>query len=425
MVPAERADVAVIGAGPAGSAAALSSPELVRRALVDRRFRGTRRAATSSAPGSAGARGSGRARGGSGAGGRHARGRPHRAVGPAAVPTRPDLSDHGAALPFRARPDAPHRRSRRRLRRARLAPAHRLDDGRLAGFELSDGTRLHADVVIGADGATRRVATAAGLVGGPGAVGVRAAPTSARPSTCRRSCCGTRPAGAASPATAGSSPGPGAGQPRRRGRRARRPGWPAMQPGRWVPSSVCSTDSGCSIEPPAAPHALGGWLKMGMVGTVPARVACCWSGAAGLRQPAPGRGDLRGPGQRAGSRRGRPRMPGRSGHRLPLVPGAAPPPASNAAIQAALVRRATVVAATGRLLTAPVVSMPSPAAGPSTGTSCSTALPREPEHNRASHPRSHGQPPAQPNPLALRHERPHQWHVNELRAGSAPSAVGR
>lgn len=38
------------------------------------------------------------------------------------------------------------------------------DDGELDGFELSDATKLRADVVIGADGATSRVADAAGLV---------------------------------------------------------------------------------------------------------------------------------------------------------------------------------------------------------------------------------------------------------------------
>ena len=39
-----------------------------------------------------------------------------------------------------------------------------LRDGRLEGFELSTGTRLCADVVIGADGATSRVADVGGLV---------------------------------------------------------------------------------------------------------------------------------------------------------------------------------------------------------------------------------------------------------------------
>src|SRR5437867_10372001 len=45
------------------------------------------------------------------------------------------------------------------------APLFRNQDGngRLEGFELSSGTRLLADVVIGADGATSRVADAAGL----------------------------------------------------------------------------------------------------------------------------------------------------------------------------------------------------------------------------------------------------------------------
>ena len=38
------------------------------------------------------------------------------------------------------------------------------DDGRLDGFSLSSTTRVRADVIIGADGATSRVAEVAGLV---------------------------------------------------------------------------------------------------------------------------------------------------------------------------------------------------------------------------------------------------------------------
>ncbi len=38
------------------------------------------------------------------------------------------------------------------------------ENGRVSGFALSSSTRIQADVIVGADGATSRVATAAGLV---------------------------------------------------------------------------------------------------------------------------------------------------------------------------------------------------------------------------------------------------------------------
>ena len=48
------------------------------------------------------------------------------------------------------------------------------DDGRLTGFSLSSTTRVRADVIVGADGATSRVAEVARLVDpGPIALGVR------------------------------------------------------------------------------------------------------------------------------------------------------------------------------------------------------------------------------------------------------------
>ena len=47
------------------------------------------------------------------------------------------------------------------------------DDGRLDGFSLSSTTRIRADVIVGADGATSRVAEVAGLVDPAGCSGVR------------------------------------------------------------------------------------------------------------------------------------------------------------------------------------------------------------------------------------------------------------
>jgi menaquinone-9 beta-reductase len=103
---------------------------------------------------------------------------------------------------------------------------------------------------------------------------------------------------------------------------------------------------------------LGGWLKMGMVGTTPARGRVLLAGdAAGLVNPLQGEGISEA------------LTSGRAAAEAVLACPAAPAGqyrsflahryaafhAANAAVQAALVRRARVVAATGRLLTAPVV----------------------------------------------------------------------
>jgi menaquinone-9 beta-reductase len=168
-VGTERADVAVIGAGPAGSVAALVLARAgARVALVDKAaFPRDKACGDLIGP-----------RGvqmlddlGVGLAGTERVG-DMRVVGPTGrsvrLPCRPGRTypGHGVALPRFVLDEA--------LRGAALdagciartarAGAPVLHDGRLAGFELSDGTRLLADAVIGADGATSRVAAAAGLV---------------------------------------------------------------------------------------------------------------------------------------------------------------------------------------------------------------------------------------------------------------------
>ena len=113
----------------------------------------------------------------------------------------------------------------------------------------------------------------------------------------------------------------------------------------------------CS-RPMPLPRRLGGWLKMGMVGTTPASGRVLLVGdAAGLVNPLQGEGIAQATDQRAGGRRGDPRPP-------PV----GPPPITadqlarahlpyqriTAAGHAALVGRPAAVAAVGRLLTAPV-----------------------------------------------------------------------
>jgi menaquinone-9 beta-reductase len=103
---------------------------------------------------------------------------------------------------------------------------------------------------------------------------------------------------------------------------------------------------------------LGGWLKMGMVGTTPARGRVLLAGdAAGLVNPLQGEGisEALASGRAAAEAvLACPSEPS-DHYRSFLAERYAGFHASNAAVQAALVRRARVVAAAGRVLTAPVV----------------------------------------------------------------------
>ncbi len=234
-----------------------------------------------------------------------------------------------------------------------------LDDGRLAGFELSDGTRLQADVVIGADGATSRVATAAGLVDARQVLWGFALrcyldafvdlPTIVLWEEARWR---------GFPGYGWLFPGPGGranlgvgvgvlGERAAAGHAAR-----SLGPFVDVLHRFGLLDRAARL--PA--ERLGGWLKMGMVGTIPARGRVLLVGdAAGLVNPLQGEGISEA------------LASGRAAAEAVLACPAAPAThyrsflrqryarfhASNAAIQAALVRRATVVAGAGRLLTAP------------------------------------------------------------------------
>ena len=363
---AGHVDVAVIGAGPAGSVAALVLARAgARVALVDKtRFPRDKACGDLVGPRGVqvlddlGVRLTGAERVGDmlvvGPTGRSVR-----------LPCRPGRTypGHGVALPRLALDQTLHDAA---LEAGSIAYTARAGapihvDGRLAGFELSDGTRLHADVVIGADGATSRVATAAGLVDERRVLWgfalrsyIEAAvdlPTIVLWDEARWR---------GFPGYGWAFPGPGPranlgvgvgvlGDRAAAGRAARSLGafvdvlrrFGLLDPGAHVPA-----------------ERLGGWLKMGMVGTIPARGRVLLAGdAAGLVNP------LQGEGISEALASGRaaaeavlmcPAQP--SGHyRSFLAQRYASFHASNAAIQAALVRRARVVAAAGRLLTAPVV----------------------------------------------------------------------
>ena len=321
--------------------------------------------------------------GGSGAGGRHARGRPDRAVGPAAVPTRPDLSGSRCrAPPCRARPDAPHRRSRRRLHRAhgprrRTAPRRRAVGGlRAVGRDQvarrRRDRRRRGDEPGGDGGRPGRR--------GPGAVGVRAA---LLPRRVRRPAddrvVGRDPLARLPRLRLGLPRARGAGQPRRRGRRARRPrrGRPCSPVVGRLRRCAPPIRAARSNRPPAR-RAARRLAQDGDGGNGPgARSRAAGRRRGRARQPAPGRGDLRGPGQRAGGRRGRPRMPGvlRPPSTARSWRSATPPstrrmPPSRPR-SCGEPRSSPRRAGSSRPLSSGVQS---PAAGPCTGTSCSTAL---------------------------------------------------
>ena len=365
MAP-ERADVAVIGAGPAGSIAALVLARAgARVALVDK-AEFPRDKACGDLVGPRGVQVL------DDLGVRLAGADPvgdMRVVGPTGrsvlLPCRGGRTypGHGFAL-ARAELDQALRTAAvdaGSVARTARAAAPLLDGGRLAGFELSDGTSVRADVVIGADGATSRLAATAGLVD-PSRVlwgfALRSyvdasvdLPTIVLWDEARWR---------GFPGYGWVFPGPG-------GRANLGVGVGVLGDRTAAGHAARSLDAFVGVlhrvglldqAVPLPAERLGGWLKMGMVGTVPARGRVLLVGdAAGLVNPLQGEGISEA------------LASGRAAAEAVIACPDAPADhycafladryagfhAANAAIQAALVRRARVVAATGRLLTAPVL----------------------------------------------------------------------
>jgi menaquinone-9 beta-reductase len=244
---------------------------------------------------------------------------------------------------------------------ARVAEPLTGEDGDLDGFALSTGGRIRADVIIGADGAISRVADAAGLVD-PRRVlwgfAVRAylddpvsvphivlwdeAPWRAFPGY------GWLFPGSGGRANVGL--GLGVLADRSAGARAarafdafvddlRRQGVLAGSPGSMSPR-------------------LGGWLKMGMVGTIPARGRVLLAGdAAGLVNSLQGEGISQAMGSGRAAAEAVLAGPGQAAdrYRSLLAETYAPYQSITAPVHQALLTRPRAVATVGRVLTAPGV----------------------------------------------------------------------
>ena len=231
-------------------------------------------------------------------------------------------------------------------------------DGRLDGFELSGGARLRADVVIGADGATSRVAEVAGLVDPTRLLwgfALRAYVDDPvvlphivfwEPEARR----GFPGYGWLFPGIGGrANIGLGLGMlsDRTGGGRA----------ARCFEAFVRHLRDLGVLESSASPGTrLGGWLKMGMVGTVPARDGVLLVGdAAGLVNPLQGEGISQAMGSGRAAADAVLAGPGTASRRYRRLVGStyAPYQSMTAPVHAALLTKPRAVAAVGRLLTAP------------------------------------------------------------------------
>jgi len=232
-------------------------------------------------------------------------------------------------------------------------------DGVLEGFSLSTGTDIRADTIIGADGASSRVATAADLVDSRRvlwgfAVRAYVEETVDLPYIVLWEQSSWR----AFPGYGWLFPGPdgrgnvGLGL----GTLSSRAG--AATAARELPAFVRTLrDLGLLASAASAPT-LGGWLKLGMVGTNPARGRVLLTGdAAGLVNPLQGEGisQAMSSGRAAGQAvLADPARAARQ-YRAYLANTYAPYHSTTAPVHAALLPRPRVVSAVGRALTAPAV----------------------------------------------------------------------
>ena len=236
-------------------------------------------------------------------------------------------------------------------------------DGRLDGFSLSSTTSVRADVIIGADGATSRVAEAAGLVDSNRVLWAFAVRTYLdAPVEVPHIMLWTPTPGAGFPGYGWVFPagkgranvglGVGVLADRTAGRRA------ARDLDAFLAHAARVGVLGDRAPDRSGARPLGAWLKMGLVGTTPARDRVFLAGdAAGLVNPLQGEGIAQAmdSGRAAAEAilHGIDRAPGR--YRAHLARTHAPYLSMTASIHRSLLGRPRVVAGLTRSLTAPGV----------------------------------------------------------------------
>jgi geranylgeranyl reductase family protein len=232
-------------------------------------------------------------------------------------------------------------------------------EGRIEGYRLDTGEEVHADFVVGADGATSGVAQAAGLVEAGKVLWGFAIRTYLPQDVDLAAIVMWEPTpwhafpgyGWVFPGAAGGA-NIGLGIATRADRQA---GAAAV---RSLPGFLGHLRAVGLLDravPEVLPRRLGGWLKMGMVGTTPAAGRVLLVGdAAGLINPLQGEGIAQG--MRSGQLAAETLLagPGRAAERYTaaLVSEHLPYHRITAALQGALVGRPWAVAAVARLLTA-------------------------------------------------------------------------
>ena len=232
------------------------------------------------------------------------------------------------------------------------------DDGRAAGYRLSSGDEVQADFVIGADGATSNVAAAAGLGDARRVLWGFALRTYVRQPVDLAAIVMWEPTpwqafpgyGWAFPA-AGGGTNVGLGIATRADRTA------GARAVRALPAFLAHLGAVGLLEgatSPGPPRPLGGWLKMGMVGTTPAAGRVLLTGdAAGLVNPLQGEGIAQAMASGQLAAEVLLRTPGEAADRYTaaLVARHLPYQRITAALQGALVGRPRAVAAAARFLT--------------------------------------------------------------------------
>ncbi|MFI5047633.1 MAG: geranylgeranyl reductase family protein [Acidimicrobiia bacterium] len=269
---------------------------------------------------------------------------------------------HAIAVPRRDFDDA--------LRNAALAAGAEAITGRaerplfgdagLEGFALSSGAELRADIVLGADGATSRVAAAADLVDPQRVLWAFAVRAYTEAHTDRPHIAFWEPTrGRAFPGYGWLFPGPaghsnlGLGIGMRSARNA------ASTVTRQLPAFITHLRELGLIDTGTHRNPLGGWLKLGLVGTTPARGRVLLIGdAAGLVNPLQGEGIgaalASGRAAAEATLSGPPRAVAR--YRAYLRTTHVRYMASTAPAHAALLGRPRTIAVLARALTAPIVS---------------------------------------------------------------------